>query len=269
MISYCCPKQIDKNWYNKDNFIYYIDFYPAFLHPCRIEITKKEQLGQIKLIIFNVLIGSDKLYPILSDSALLNNADFKEFSMLDTISLISMKSNVSIGLDGIGVKNFYCQDTMQNNFYFWSPQKGMPEHKIVEVIIGLLRKKFTSLKHQEYIEQLEQYYDFGLPCKRIKINPFEIRIYGSLTAKHEDELNNFINELPSDKSIVVDMTNFNGMGTMYYSLFRSLINRNKNIIWVIKKNKYQLKEIGVDTLKIVDDIELGRYMTEQKMSCIE
>jgi hypothetical protein len=265
LISYCCQNQTNINLHDKKDFFYCIDFYPAFLYPCKVEINKKNQSGQIKLIIFDILIGSNRLTPILSDSALLDKVDFKNFLVLDTISLISMKSDTMTGLDGIGVKNLYCQDTVRNNFYFWSPQKGTTEHKIVEVVIGLLRKKFTTLKYQEYIEQLEQYFNFGLPCKKISNNPLEIRIYGSLTSNNKDELNNFINKLPSDTSIVIDMTNFNRMGTMYYPLFRSLINRNKNIIWVTKDNN-QLKEIGIDTLKIVNNIKLGREIVKQKLS---
>ncbi|MCB9174367.1 MAG: hypothetical protein H6589_07145 [Flavobacteriales bacterium] len=250
--------KVDSTSVDANYFAYYADFGPSFMPSCRISIIRKDKIGQIKLTVYNFRDTSRTLRINYADSVELTESDFKYFfNTLDTISLMKMKSDSSMGFDGIGVHNTCYQDSIKNSFYFWSPNKGSKEHKIVEAVIGLSRQKFTAMKYQEYFESLEQYFDFGLPCKKISDNPYEVRIYGSLSSNEEKELNKFINELPSDRPILIDMTNFEGMGTMYYPLFKSLITRNNKIVWATRY-KQQLKEIGVDTSKIAADIETAR-----------
>jgi hypothetical protein len=235
-------------------FEYYTKFSPAFLHSSKISISKKNNIGQIKLTVFNFLDTNLSF----SDSAVLSASDFNFFfRKLGSISLMKMKSSRSMGLDGIGVHNMYLQDNRKNQFYFSSPIKGSKEHQIVEAIIGLSQLNLKDTKSKEYLESLEQYFDFGLPCKKISDNPYEVRIYGSLSSDEEQELTNFIQAIPSDQPVVIDMTNFEGMGTMFYPLFKSLIKRNKQIIWA-KKHATQLIEIGVDTAQIEPDIQAAR-----------
>jgi hypothetical protein len=250
--------KVDLTSADANYFAYYVDFGPSFMPSCRISIIKKDKIGQLKLTVYNFRDTSRTLRINYADSVELTESDLKYFfNTLDTISLMEMKSDSSMGLDGIGVHNTCYQDSIKNAFYFWSPNKGSKEHKIVEAVIGLSRQKFTAMKYQEYFESLEQYFDFGLPCKKISDNPYEVRIYGSLSSNEEKELNKFVNELPSDRPILIDMTNFEGMGTMYYPLFKSLITRNNKIVWATRY-KQQLKEIGVDTTKIAADIETAR-----------
>ena len=250
---------------NPKYFSYNIDFAPSFIPPCRISIIKNDKTGKIFFKVYKYSESSVTLSAAFEDSTVLNESDFKYFfHTLDTIQLMKMKSDGSVGVDGISISNTYYQDTIKNTFDFWSPNKGRKEHKIIEAVIGLGRQKFTSLKHQEYFESLEQYFDFGLPCKKISDNPYEIRIYGNLTSSEEQELNKFINDLPSDKPILIDMTNFQSMGTMFYPLFRNLITRNANIIWVIKKgNSEDLIEIGVASRNIALDIEIARQWVKK------
>ena len=250
--------QFDETLVNANYFAYYADFAPSFMPSCRISIIKKDRIGQIKLTVFNFIDTSGTTRINYVDSLELTESDFKYFfNTLDTISLMKMKSDSSIGLDGIVVNNTCYKDSIKNTFYFWSPNKGSKEHKIVEAVVGLSRQKFKAIKYQEYFESLEQYFDFGLPCKKINDSPYEVRIYGSLSSNEEKELNKFINELPANIPILIDMTNFEGMGTMYYPLFKSLIDRNTKIVWATRY-KQQLKEIGVDTTKIFEDIETAR-----------
>lgn len=235
-------------------FEYYTKFSPAFLHSCKISISKKNNIGQIKLTVFNFLDTNLSF----SDSAVLSASDFNFFfRKLGSISLMKMKSNRSMALDGIGVHNTYLQDNRKNQFYFSSPIKGSKEHQIVEAVIGLSQFDLTDTKSQEYLESLEQYFDFGLPCKKISDKPYEVRIYGSLSSNEEQELNNFIQAIPSDRPVIIDMTNFQSMGTMFYPLFRRLIKRNKQLIWATK-NATLLIELGVDTSQIEPDIQAAR-----------
>lgn len=237
-------------------FEYYTKFSPAFFNSCKISISKKNNRGQIKLTVFNFIDTTRNLS--FSDSAVLSASDFNFFfHKLGSISLMKMKSNRSMALDGIGVYNMYFQDNRKNQFYFSSPNKGSKEHQIVEAVIGLSQLNLKDTKSQEYLESLEQYFDFGLPCEKINDKPYEVRIYGGLSSNEEQELTNFIQAIPSDRPVLIDMTNFQSMGTMFYPLFRSLIKRNKQLIWATK-NATLLIELGVDASQIESDIEAAR-----------
>ena len=239
-----------------DYFEYHMKFSPAFFNSCKISISKKNNRGQIKLTVFNFIDTTRNLS--FSDSAVLSASDFNFFfHKLGTISLMKMKSNRSMALDGIGVHNTYLQDNRKNQFYFSSPNKGSKEHQIVEAVIGLSKRKLTKTNAQEYFESLEQYFDFGLPCEKISDKPYEVRIYGGLSSNEEQELSNFIQAIPSDRPVIIDMTNFQSMGTMFYPLFRSLIKRNKQLIWATK-NATLLIKLGVDTSQIEPDIQVAR-----------
>ena len=239
-----------------DYFEYHMKFSPAFFNSCKISISKKNNRGQIKLTVFNFIDTTRNLS--FSDSAVLSASDFNFFfHKLGTISLMKMKSNRSMALDGIGVHNTYLQDNRKNQFYFSSPNKGSKEHQIVEAVIGLSKRKLTKTNAQEYFESLEQYFDFGLPCEKISDKPYEVRIYGGLSSNEEQEFNNFIQAIPSDRPVLIDMTNFQSMGTMFYPLFRSLIKRNKQLIWATK-NATLLIKLGVDTSQIEPDIQVAR-----------
>lgn len=243
---------------SNDLFNYRIEFSPSFMPPCTMEISESGSTAQFKVTIHEL---KDTTLTIgLLDSVNLTKSDLDSFFRgLGDIDLLQAKTDENQGLDGIRVRNFVSKGEKHNEFYFWSPRKETKEHKIVEALVELSRKKFTDLKHTEYFESLEQYFDFPLPCKITSKDPWEVRIYGALSVdeKSTRELTQFLNSLPSDKPALVDMTNFQGMGTLFYPLFRNLIKRNSRIIWVTRDNS-ELLEIGVDRSKIVNEVETGR-----------
>jgi hypothetical protein len=182
------------------------------------------------------------------------------------VPMLKMTSKEQQGTDGITVYNTVVQDSASNKFTFWSPRKNSApqEHRLVEAVLGLAQRKFTTQKEQEYFESLEQYFDFGLPCKVTRTDPFEVRIHGRLSSDEEKELTSFVQQLPSDRPILIDMTNFNGMGTMFYPLFRRLLVRNPRIVWVASKRSLeQLQELGIPAASITMTIADGRAMMQQ------
>lgn len=259
-----CSKQTNSSKIPPNYFAYYADFLPSFMEPCRIEIVSKTNIGRMKITVFKPTKQDREI--LFTDSTVLDKVDLNSFfNTLDSISLLKFKpGKENMGLDGIKVYNTVYSDSATNEFKFWSPRKTTEpkEHKIVEAVIELARKKFYTLRHQEYFESLEQYFDYGLPCKIISQNPYEIRIYGILSIDESYYLNNFIKSLPHDKPILIDMTNFQSMGTIFYPLFKNLTERNKNVLWATSYTR-QLKEIGVDTSTIFADIESAR--TKLKM----
>jgi hypothetical protein len=256
------PKQEAKKY----SFSYRGEYYPSFMPPCIITIVARDSINRISLRAYDDRRGTP--ITILKDSTSLSPADLAFFfTKLDSIRVLKLGTgNYPPGTDGITVYNTISQDSTERKFKFWSPRKDRSpqEHKLVEAVLGLSRRKFTAPKEQEYFESLEQYFDFGLPCKITSTDPFEVRIYGSLSSDAEQELTKFIHQLPSDRPVLIDMTNFEGMGTMFYPLFRSLLARNNRIVWVASEwGKKQLVEMGIPTTRITTATTDGRALIKQ------
>jgi hypothetical protein len=254
-----CSQQSNSS---NDTFNYKIEFSPSFMPPCKMDISGADSTGQLRITIYEM--RDTTLIIRLLDSVKLGRQDFDNFFHgLGDVDLLKVKTNPESGLDGIGVDNFIIKGAERNEFHFWSPRKGTKEHKIIEALMQLSRKHFADLRHIEYFESLEQYFDFPLPCKITSRDPWEIRIYGALSVDEEStrQLTQFLDSLPSDKAVLVDMTNFQGMGTLFYPLFRDLIRRNEQIVWVTRDNT-ELLEIGVDKSKIVNEVAVGRQMIQ-------
>jgi hypothetical protein len=151
------------------------------------------------------------------------------------------------GTDGITVNGTFAQNNAERKFSFWSPRKGSDNNKLVKQIFTLLSKSFPEEKSINYIEQLEVYFPFGLGLKKISDDPLKYKLYGAISSNEEKEITSFINDLPSGKDVFIDLSNFNGMGTMFYPLFKSLADKNKRVYWLKPSpiGLQQLCEIGV------------------------
>jgi hypothetical protein len=77
-----------------------------------------------------------------------------------------------------------------------------------------------------YLEQFSTYFSFGLPARVLPGPPLTLRLYGSLSIDHDEDLGRLIGSLPADGPITIDMTNFGGMGTLLYSTFQPLLVRS-------------------------------------------
>jgi hypothetical protein len=259
------PKQEAKKY----SFSYRGEYYPSFMPPCIITIVARDSINRISLRAYDDRRATP--VTILTDSANLSPADLTFFfTKLKGVPVLTLgNTDYPPGTDGITVYNTISQDSIEHKFKFWSPRKtrAPQEHKLVEAVLGLSRRKFTTQKEQEYFESLEQYFDFGLPCKITSLNPFELRMYGGLSSNEEIELTKFIHQLPSDRPILIDMTNFEGMGTMFYPLFRSLLARNPRIVWVVsKRSRKQLQEIEVPATRITMSTADGRTLIQHLTS---
>lgn len=179
---------------------------------------------------------------ILADSLIsdlkLNLVDyFEQKFTLDSIEKIKElekgKNAVQIlELDGIGVEGVLVDNYNERSFNFRTPHRGSNDQKLISTLFKLMYKTFIKPETINYLEQLESYFPFGLGLKKLNESPLTYKIYGSITSNEADELSDFFRKLPIGKEIYFDMSNFNGMGSMYYESFKALYQRNRNIYWI-------------------------------------
>jgi hypothetical protein len=251
------------------DFALSLDFAPSFIAPCKVTIFCKPDSNRIEFTIYKDINNGDmglKTQAALARTDLntledfLKNYQFSKNSWRDKLGTdtIVFEGKTMVvntgGLDGITVNGSFTQNNDGREFSFWSPRKGSENNKLVKLIFTLLCKSFPEEKIINYIEQLEGYFPFGLGLKKISDNPLKYKLYGAITSHEEKEITSFINNLPSDRDVFIDLSNFNGMGTMFYPLFKSLTAKNKRIYWVkpSPKGLQQLCEIGVPMENILN-----------------
>jgi hypothetical protein len=216
-----------------------VDFYPSFIKGCQLKISKDN--SNYSVSISNTKINEVGIVPdsLISDLKPFLDDYFVQKFTLDSLKKVEEQRNwddnhfVDIpGLDGITVKGVMVDNSTEKSFSFWSPGKGSIDHDLIIKLFNLMNTSFSKSETIVYIEQLEGYFSFGLGLKKLKEDPLTYKLYGVISFNEEKELLDFLNSLPTDKEIYIDMSNFEGMGTMFYDDFKTLCSRNQRIYWI-------------------------------------
>jgi hypothetical protein len=186
---------------------------------------------------------------------------------LRQVLVIEQTDEPSMGLDGIQVSGKLKEaNSPEVHFSFWSPDRARRprDFAIVDAVFSLLESTTPSCLLNSYLEQLAIYFPFGIPVRRIAGPPLTLRVYGSLTINHIHDFDQIVDSLPSDVPLLIDMTNFNGMGTLLYESFRPLLSRTPAVKWKASPPAaHQLGEVGVATTDL--DVVQGLYCAGQPM----
>lgn len=246
------------------SFVYQGDFYPSFLPAATFVIETHQEAGQLKLTQYK---RPDNHQQVLwSDSVELTASDVRTFFLaLDSVPLLTMVNKENRYVDGVRVDNQVRQNGLHNSFRFYTPKKPSQEHKVVEAVLGLARRKFPRLPQKVYFESLEGYFDFGLPCEITSYHPWEVRIHGVIYGgeKWLNDLQAFLQRLPSEKPILIDVTNSRGMAWDCFPLFRALLARNKQVIWVPSPEALpDLQQIGVPASHLAKTVAQGQQIVQ-------
>lgn len=180
---------------------------------------------------------------------------------IDSFNQAYSGPQTGFGLDGISV--FVISDRLKANdtIEFWSPRREGTDniyYQLLDPIFATMKQHMTADAETMYVEQLEQYFDYGVPIKKTGKNEF--RIYGSLSyfGHVTKAINSLIEEIPPNESIVIDMSNFQGMGTIYYYNFYKLLLKNNQIRWIVNDEaRRQLTEIGWPEANMVQSTKKG------------
>jgi len=99
------------------------------------------------------------------------------------------------------------------------------------------------------------YLDLGLPARDRGGAPRRLQLFGRLSSSQEAALTAFFATVTEDEAVVVDMRNFDGMGTLLYPLFRRFARRPGATAWVVSKMATrQLREAQVPEDQLRDDL---------------
>jgi hypothetical protein len=237
------------------------EFQPSFIPSSTLILQDdgKECFIDIKNDDFleHCLINNSQLIDIKN---FFNHYQFKIKGSVDTLGTFTKIENgdtikgynMTLGTDGIDVNGKLIRNNLSKVFKFWSPKKGTANDSLIVLMFKLMKRNLKEDKTVNYLEQLEQYFRLGLGLKKLSDSPLTYKLYGSISSNEEDELNNFLKSLPPESAIYFDMSNFSSMGTMFYPIFKTLCERNKNIYWMKCSSGAvkQLNEIGINPSRI-------------------
>lgn len=158
-------------------------------------------------------------------------------------------------LDGIRVDCEFNNELISKNFNFHSPDSSIKSYELANQIIDLCFQKFKSSRAIKKIELVESYFGFYTPWKIVNTNPFTCKIHGRLSIHDQEALNQFIESILNQDKILMDLTNFEGMGSILYDSFRKLNTNIPSIKWLIREENNslikQLLEIGINQDEII------------------
>jgi len=239
-----------------------IDFQPSFLENSKLIIKNVSNKYSVTLqteYFTEKCPLPDTLFDDLE--VFLKGYNFAKKGSIDTMAQKKVIENGDtvvhyqsiIGLDGINVYGKFVKNNKIKTFKFWSPNKVDLNSDLIEILFKIMYRQFKNQKTINYLEQLEQYFDFGLGLRKLQDNPLMYKLYGSISANERNELYKFFDSLPVNKKVYIDMSNFNDMGTMFDKDFLDLSESHKLISWTncsesakntlkrakIKRNRYK------------------------------
>lgn len=251
------------------SFVYVGQFEPSFLEDATFVVRSQRGTGHLRLTRYHRPEPTDTTrYAVFTDSVSLTSQDLQLFfTALDSVPLLSLHTKERLQLDGIRVQNAVTQDGARNAFTFKSPRKTSDpaEHRLVEAVLSLARRKFRSLPQREYFEQLEGYFDFGLPCEITATAPFEVRMHGVLYDKYMNDgsWSAFLQQLPTGQPILMDLTNSQGMAYCFFPTLRRFLHANPRVFWVPSVAAAEdLQAMGVERGHLASTVAKGRALCQ-------
>ncbi len=160
------------------------------------------------------------------------------------------------GLDGITLHVLvHTSDAPPQRHRVWSPSPDMPQHAYFATVHALASEFLTDELAQRRLDHVHCYLDLGLPARDRGGDPRCLQIFGRLSSSQEAALTAFFATASEDEAVVVDMRNFDGMGTLLYPLFCRFARRPGATAWVVSKAaNRQLREAQVREDQLCDDL---------------
>jgi hypothetical protein len=234
-----------------------IEFYPAFVKPTKFTIdinnrTIVQYQYQTSIMYYDpdsIKWGSfyahrvkykDTLIVYYKKTFQINKVDLNKF--LQSVNENKLDSNIvhdRIVLDGVSFKfntiNFK-NDTFSLTSVCPDRHENKLDYKYLDAFFEFAYATINDYKGVCLIENIQDYFSYGLPIKFISNEPLEYRIWGTISGCRNDnpKLLEFLKQLPIDKPIIFDLRN-GSFSPCLYELFDDY-GHKKNLFYYGKEN---------------------------------
>jgi len=264
-----------------DSYNLILNFAPSFISASQLNIKVNQDSGALNLRVYKNFknkeyrIDTTVVVPLGKITELTNFLKTYKFRIkgnIDTIGSHKVFENgdsvlvysVTMGTDGIDVYGVFNRENNDQKFAFWSPKKETENARFMALILDLTESAFPSQPTTDYLEQLEQYFPHHLGLKKLSdYSPLTYKLYGDISSDDEDDLEVFLKSLPVNTKVIIDMSNFSGMGTMFYSWFEDYCVGKKNIYWLNPTDRglIDLYKIGIRNRYIISKKKIRKIKT--------
>jgi hypothetical protein len=145
-----------------------------------------------------------------------------------------------------------------HRFSAWCPrpERSPQQHAFISLIHRLAWDAAREPGTVARVEQLFGYFNDSLPARVFEGEPLRIRIFGRLSSTHSKQLDALFASVPPAVPVLVDMTNFEGMGTLLLPRFRHFHERDGQTAWLVNATaSHYLREAGIPAESLFRDIE--------------
>lgn len=205
-----------------------VSFYPSFSQALNMRLTVDSGAGKLYF-----KTGGQSQW-ILRDSVVLSEIELQAFfAKADSATLLGLRHDPNWkGFDGITVAVKAIMGKARNDADLWSPVRVRhPEaYKLLDALFALAYPKFP--RREAALEDVQSYFDYGLPVKLKSTAPLIYRIYGGLSIDDQPALQRFFDSIPDSARVIFDLSNFHGMGRLLDDDFKKFDHSHPNVLWV-------------------------------------
>lgn len=194
-----------------------LEIHPSFNSSCYFQLDRQSVFCNL---IFQINSADKKRWEIKVD----NTETINEIERLTKKIVLEAIQENRIILDGVRLKCTIIENGISKQHEFICPEYGTNELMLVNNFFETVQKYIFDQSFVNYIEHIEGYFVDNLPVKIFEEQPLRLRIYGSLSIHEKEALTATINKVIHTNEVVIDMTNFVGMGTILYECFCPLKN---------------------------------------------
>lgn len=201
-------------------------FAPSFLHPTKFTIDIKNKTIEqytfqdryyVKEWLDSVSYAQHKKDTLIvhyQKSFSIDNEFLDRFLVqLRESKLDSTIVNEALILDGIGFqisKINTSNDTISLTSNLSSRnEKSQMEYKILDPFFELAYNSIDDYDGASIVENIQDYFSYGLPMRKVQEEPLEYRVWGSITGCREDneELLKLLQNIPINEPVIFDLRN--------------------------------------------------------------
>ncbi len=140
------------------------------------------------------------------------------------------------------------------------------DFKLLDAFFDLAYNSIDDYDGISGIENIQDYFNYGLPLRKVNENPIEYRIWGSISGCRDDnqEFLRILENLPNDKPVIFDLRN----GSIAYCLNEVLeeYSQKKELYIYGDKSALQSKKI-MDEIKLAE--KNGEVLSELRIQAYE
>jgi hypothetical protein len=140
------------------------------------------------------------------------------------------------------------------------------DFKLLDAFFDLAYNSIDDYDGISTIENIQDYFDYGLPLRKVNENSIEYRVWGSITGCRDDnqEFLRMLENLPNDKPVILDLRN----GSISYCLYEVLEEYSQK-----KELYFYGDKSALESKKVMDEIKLaeknGEVLSELRIQAYE